>query len=441
MLFVQVGGDSMCKCVYCNSKDLSLSDIISYALTGAKLTKKFVCHEHNKFTNDNFEKVAISNLDFFRSALGLTERKGDNIKYKANLIIEGITIPNVAVSGRSSIYEDKKRLFPVEHDGKKVIIGNVDKLKQKKDVDPNDIKILDMKDLVVSINFSIENLFSSEEMLRTVAKIAYEWYCYSNEINCFIPETYQDIVDCILMKRSVTDFVEIVVDGNLDYALKDICYLGSHGLFQYSDINGYKYVIYNFWGIVYYKIRICNENNPNDNIYNCYDLFLYGIDGEKWKTVFGTYGKSQFLSMDAQQAIKQFHKVYTFKLEQLVKTTVLSLAKTRELVDELRNAVNIYKQPSHDFARLVDYESNERIMTIRLLSFLLEHEKDYNYINSFNENLKALFNVDDTFTVTVDENKEYLKGLLELHKSGTLLSLIERGISFFDEIYSNEKNR
>ena len=160
----------MCKCVYCNSDNITVSDIISYALTGAKLRKRFVCDEHNRFTNDNFESIAISNLDFFRSALGLKERKGDAIRYKANLTIDGITVPNVAVSGRKSIYEDKKRLFPVEHDGKKVIIGNVDKLKQKKGVNVKDIKILDTKDVVVSINFSIDNLFASEEMLRTVAK-------------------------------------------------------------------------------------------------------------------------------------------------------------------------------------------------------------------------------------------------------------------------------
>jgi hypothetical protein len=430
----------MCKCIYCNSEELSVSDIISYALTGAKLTKKFVCHEHNAFTNKNFETTAIANLDFFRSSLGMTERKGNEIKYKANLVIDGITIPNVAVSGRSSIYEDKKRLFPVEHDGKKVIIGNVDKLKQKKGVNAESIEILDMSDVVVSINFSIENLFASEEMLRTIAKIAYEWHCYSNGINYFIPEKYQNIVDCILMKRPVIDFVEIVVDGNLDYALKNICYLGSHGIFEYTDINGYTYVVLNFWGIVYYKIQI-SKGNPNESIYNSYNLFLYGIDGEKWETVFGTCGKSNFISMPAQKAIREYHKVFVSKLEQLVKTTVISLAKMRELTDELKRAIKIYKQPPHDFARLVDYESNERVMIIRLLSFLLENEKDYVFSKSFNENLKVFYEIDDTLTVTVDENKEYLKDLLKLHESESLLGYIERGIVFFDKIYTSEKSK
>lgn len=97
----------MCKCIYCNSDDLSVSDIISYALTGAKLTKKFVCKKHNKFTNDNYEKTTIANLDFIRSSLGLAERKGAEIKYKANVDIDGMFIPNVWVSGN----KDKKRLI------------------------------------------------------------------------------------------------------------------------------------------------------------------------------------------------------------------------------------------------------------------------------------------------------------------------------------------
>ena len=54
-----------------------------------------------------------------------------------------------------------------------------------------------MSDTVVSVTFSIEQLFASDEMLRTIAKIAYEWYCYSNKINSFMPKIYQDIVNCI----------------------------------------------------------------------------------------------------------------------------------------------------------------------------------------------------------------------------------------------------
>lgn len=431
----------MCKCIYCNSEDLSVSDIISYALTGTKLTRRFVCHKHNAFTNDNFEKRAILNLDFFRSSLGLSDRKGAEIKYKANVIIDGITIPNISVSGRKSIYEDKKRLFPTEENGKKVLVGNIEKLKQKKDVVTEEIKLLDMSDVVVSVTFSIEELFASDEMLHTVAKIAYEWFCAVNEINEFVPECYKEIVDCILMEQPIKDVVEIVVDGNLDYALKDICHLGSHGLFEYVDTNGCRYVIYNFWGIIYYKIRICNTGFPNTDICNCYNLYLYNLDGDQSRTVFGTMGKSNFISMPAREAIKQYHKVYSQKLEQLVKTIVLSLRKTKVLVDELRKALYTYKQPPHDFARLVDYEDNDRVMAIRIMFFLLEHEDEYIFDKTYNENLKQLLGIDDTLIFDVEENKIYVKYLLDLHEKSVLSSNIENGLSLFDRIFANEQSK
>lgn len=40
------------KCIYCNAEtDLSVSDIIPAALTGAKLKKRFVCRTHNSFAD------------------------------------------------------------------------------------------------------------------------------------------------------------------------------------------------------------------------------------------------------------------------------------------------------------------------------------------------------------------------------------------------------
>lgn len=51
----------MMKCIYCNSEtELTSSDIITYAITGAKLTKSFVCKTHNAFINDNYEKKICS---------------------------------------------------------------------------------------------------------------------------------------------------------------------------------------------------------------------------------------------------------------------------------------------------------------------------------------------------------------------------------------------
>ena len=171
----------MYKCIYCNSEDLSVSDIISCALTGAKVTRKFVCKYHNKFTNQ-YENIAIKKLNFFRNKIGLTERDGSVIKYTTDLIINGVNINKTSLSDRASLYEDKKRLFHGIHNDKKVLVGNLNKLKQKNGIQEKDIEVLDMHDVVESVTFSIQDLFASEEMLRTIAKTAYEFPVYYKDI-------------------------------------------------------------------------------------------------------------------------------------------------------------------------------------------------------------------------------------------------------------------
>lgn len=428
----------MCKCIYCNSEDLTVSDIISCALTGTKLTRKFVCHEHNSFTNDNFEKAAIAHLEFFRSALGLTERKGTKIKYKADLIIDGISIPNISVSGRASIYDDKKRLFPAEQNGSKVLIGNIDKLKQKKGVKDEEIETLDMSTTTISVKFSLQQLLASDEMLRTVAKIAYEWHCYIHNINSFVSENYQEIVDCILMKKDVSNFVEICVAYDLDVAMSQMCYLGSNGLFEYTGTDGYRYVIFDFWGIILYKIRIYDTHASNLNKHNKLELFLYDVDGGKRKIIFESIGLLQIESKIPEKAIQANHDAYIKKLEELVSTTVLTLRKMRQLVDELKKALLLYEKDPHDFSRLVDYESNNRVNTIKMLLFLSENRKNYSFDKDFSENIKLIYNIEDTIVTTVEDKNVYLKELLKLHDQGKLASAIEEGINFFEQIYSNE---
>lgn len=429
----------MCKCIYCNSTDLSKSDIISYALTGAKLVKKFVCREHNSFTNDHFEKIAISNLNFLRNSLGLTERGGNDIKFKANIIIDGFNIHHTTVSDRAAFYEDKNRLFEVEVDGQKFLIGNIEKLKQKKGVKAEDIKTLDTTDVIINTEFSLDSLLASDVMLKTIAKMSYEWYCYINNINEFEVDKFQDIVNYILMKEQDVDFVEIIVEGNFYMSIQEICSVGTHGIFEYTDIDGYKYVVFVFWGIIAYKVRIFNTNVPNSNIESLYSLHLYGIDGEKANTVFGIMGTATFSSTSALEAIANHHRFFVGKIEELIKTIILTLEKTRKLVDELKKVIVDYKVTSN-FSKLVAYEDDERILIIRILLFLQDNIDKYDFEKNFNQNIKLLYSRGDTLSVHVDEHKEYLNELFVLHDNGTLLESVENAIVIFEEIYAKEKS-
>lgn len=77
----------MCKCIYCNSTDLTISDIISCALTGKKLTRRFVCREHNAFTNYNLSKSFVENIEviFGQENPIFHESSVENTKYIRSL--------------------------------------------------------------------------------------------------------------------------------------------------------------------------------------------------------------------------------------------------------------------------------------------------------------------------------------------------------------------
>ena len=117
-------GDDEMKCIYCNSEDeLTSSDIITYAITGAKLTKSFVCKTHNAFTNDNYEKKFVADLDFFRNQLGLTTRDGKTIQYRADISVDGTEIHNVKLSNRESVYAPKDVVAGTDNDGNKILMA------------------------------------------------------------------------------------------------------------------------------------------------------------------------------------------------------------------------------------------------------------------------------------------------------------------------------
>ena len=423
----------MCKCIYCNSTDdLTVSDIIPYALTGAKLTKKFVCNEHNSFTNDNFEKYVIQNLNFFRNSLGLSERSGRKIKFKADLTISGYQIPNINISDRASIYEDKKRLFGIKKNGKQSYIGNIEVLRRKKGVDENNIELLDNTDVVISTNVSLEKIFSSTIMLLTIAKIAYEWYCYQHNINEFVEKRYQNIVDGILMRNDITNFVEIIIDRNLYIALDEITVYGTHTLFEYVDKVGDVYVVMAFWNVVAYKVKVCSNDNSNTSMTNIYKVFMYNIDGTKDEKEFVVCGICDFLSMPARECIKEFHRAFLSRTEDLLKTLVLTFSKVTALTEELEIAFVRYKQ-SNNFAQLVDYENNKRVTIIQLLELLFDNRMSYDKKKSFNENLHTIYK-QKCVLVDVKENQEYLRHLLKLHENNTLSKYMEKWINNFKQL-------
>lgn len=244
------------KCIYCNSEvELTSSDIITYAITGAKLTRPFVCKTHNSFTNDHYEKKFITDLDFFRNQLGLTTRNGKPIQYKTDLSMGGITLHNVKISNRESIFDPKDVIVGTDKNGNRSLLGPIEKIDK---INEGKATKVDCSRVTCSTNVSADS-FIGFYATHSVAKMAYEWYCYINGIEEFQPE-YKDIVDYILGKTD-GDFVGIIIDSSYYVAIDQLSEIGTNAFFQYDDIDGYRYVIFDFWKVIAYKVRICKSSN------------------------------------------------------------------------------------------------------------------------------------------------------------------------------------
>lgn len=219
-------------------ENLTSSDIISYAITGAKLSKKFVCKAHNAFTNDSYEKQFIAGLDFFRSSLGFLTRDGKPIQFTGDLTVDGIELHDVKLSGREALYNPKQVIAAKNTDGNKALLGSADKLDKIKGI--TNIPV-DVSDVTMHTTISLDSFFG-KEAVHSVAKIAYEWYCYINGIEEY-KEEYADIVGYIL-GESNDEKVKVVADVKYYYPVDQLSEVGTNSLLQYDDSDGYRYVIF-----------------------------------------------------------------------------------------------------------------------------------------------------------------------------------------------------
>lgn len=223
----------MIKCIYCNSEtELTSSDILTYAITGAKLTKSFVCKTHNALTNDKYEKKFVSDLDFFRNCLGLTTRDGKPIQYKADISVDGTKMHNVKLSNKESLYAPKGVIAGIDDNGNKILMAPMDKIKK---IGKGKESTVDISNIIVHKTIEADS-FIGYYAVHSVAKMAYEWYCYINDIEEYKKEN-AEIVEYILGNID-GDFVDIIVDGNYYAAMDKLSEIGTNSFFQYDDING-----------------------------------------------------------------------------------------------------------------------------------------------------------------------------------------------------------
>lgn len=424
------------KCIYCNSgTDLTVSDIIPWALTGAKVQKRFVCHTHNSFTNENYEKAMIKQFDFFRNLVGLSERDGDPVRFTADLTIDGYTFEHTSISDKSSIIGTSKRKFStIGEDEKKIVIGDKKGLLEIKGATEDNIKTINMADVSISARSDLRELFISIQVLHAVAKIAYEWHCFKNNIESYDESKYSDIVSYILTPESNTSPIEVVVDGLTWHLMDSLSRTGTNMLFEYQDGDGYTYVIFGFWDVFLYKVRVCKNSaftvTPL-SFYTIYTAYLFHVDGTKETSTFEIIGTPHILAEANEDGLSRLCPEVKRRLSKLGDRD-LSREYIKGNVEKIKKSLSRYKEGKCSFAELLDYEADDRIISIFILELLSTYRHEYDSSETFNQNMVRILNTDTSFGITKDKKQEILEKYLSMDKAGSFSAMLEESISFFE---------
>lgn len=431
------------KCIYCNSEvELTSSDIITYAITGAKLTKPFVCKKHNAFTNDKYEKKFVADMDFFRNHLGLTTRDGKIIQYKADISVNGRKIHNVKLSNKESLYAPKDVITGTDNDGNKVLMAPFEKLER---ISKGKATLVDISDIVEHKTIEADS-FIGFHAIHSMAKMAYEWYCYINDIEEF-KEDYQEIVDYIL-GNTEQEIVDILINHDYYCMIDQLSEIGTNSIFQYDDIDGFRYVVIDFWKTIAYRIRICKSSKICLKKVRTLPvrLYLYHIDGSKTQQVFSvvvldTNKQTCFETIRPQNITADMWKMFVNRIGKMMFTMVLSVHTLKREVDGLSIKLKKYDAGKIDLMLLLGFEESNILSTIEIISQLYLNKDKYDMTKKFNQNLSIILNLDsDTIVRTSKDKNRFIQLLIDMDSDKILSGYIWNGINFFNQIYENEKN-
>ncbi|SDN33895.1 hypothetical protein SAMN04487897_102560 [Paenibacillus sp. yr247] len=416
------------KCIYCGKEDnLTKSDIIPSGLTNKKILNGNVCSFHNQKINIDAESYVINELNFLRNILGINTRIGNPIVFDAVIEIDDKSFP-AKISTKEQFY--KKNIISAKFNGIKHILGPMEKLKKMK-FKKGTITEIDNNQIFMNATILKTDLFKSEQMLRMVAKIAFEWYCKENNINDMITSFKQTIDYIVNGIKPNFNVVEIVTDLNLYIQLKESLFLGSHSFSITYQRDGEVYVLYSFFGLVIYKV-IITKMHPvfllKDTRTNFYSLSLDGnVQIINTPTLITPYIHSK----DASLALKLINALLSENLQILLTTQLITIKSLEVHVINIEKTISKFDPNSSCddiYFELVGIKEDREITVLFILEQLGKHSDFYNEQRNFNENLKKILNTDEF--IKIDSNQLY-KQLDESHQKGELIQLVKKGISVY----------
>lgn len=420
------------KCIYCNNEsDLSVSDIIPAALTGAKLRKRFVCRYHNGFINDYYERKMISKLDFYRNLIGLTERDGDPVRFKARVEVDGYVVEEKTISDIASILDPKNPFRTEDESGHTVIIGETEQLLRIKGATKERIQPIDMGKVEVSRVDDLRELLISKEVLHAIAKIGYEWHCNRHGIESYDQGKYKDIVEYILTQESEGPLVELVISQFAYVLLDSHARTGSNMAFEYDDEDGFTYVIFSLFGVLMYKVRICCHGKAVLSTTNKNFADFYHVDGSIEGVEFVTMGLNTITSEEPTIGLSRLCMDIKQRFSKLGERD-LSRAYIKNNIEKIKQLLPDYKKGKLTLTQLLDFESQDRVIPVYIIEWLYTHRSEYDANDTFRNNMFRIFQTNDRHVFTKEMKTEVIDRYIDLDQKSQFAEMLDEAIAFFE---------
>jgi hypothetical protein len=424
------------KCIYCgrgesDGIELSVSDIIPDGLTNKTIKNKNVCKiEHNNKFSNKFEAYVINHLEYLRNYLGI-RNKGKKIpRYTAEYEING-SIFTYSLASKKEFYSGN--IIPGKNESGKLLLGAIKNLEKISNFDPEKLKEVYLQDEVTQkINLNL-SLYYSMEMKRLAAKIGYEWFCKVIHINDKFPE-FENIINFILGNDVDENIVSIITDVEMYNMLNDQIELGGHALTIYDDPDGFTYVVFMFFGLVIYKIRIKN-GDVNAADWQQIPFYCIRYDGSVihplWTMMNVSY---KFKSTKAEDGIRILKRTIIKNFSDMISMQIFTLRNFYTNVQEI--SIVLSSLTGDDlYNELLGYKSERTLYAVYVLSRLGQNYESYDFLSTFNTNLKGILETEEKVVFKVDVLYELL---LEEYKLERLIPEVEKGIEIFMESYQKE---
>lgn len=398
-------------CIYCDNKDTTESDIISKFFTRKKLTKKFVCEQHNSLISSKYESAVSKNLTLLRNWFGLESRNhSKEISTEMKIIVDGQTYKPIKCTELNDYFWNNTCL-------------------ESESSNANTLSLMDFEQSKeITVEYTEANVcvneFESLNMKKVIAKVSYEYYCLCNNIFEY-NSNFCRIVDYILSPNCCCEVVEVISDEILNKYIIQSIDMGGICLFLYCDNHGDEFVIFDVWGIVAYKTYIKKANiNHCNQVKNIYAQYL---DGSKCALL---SKNDSFLNVDLpiDGQGKEILKAIKENIKAAYDTVIVSYAYLRPYVAKIKSRLKDSRRSNHE---KIIYLLGFRGKTYRVLYILLsiyKNRKRWEDSKGFNENLHVLFG-----NTTVNMRDSNFRELLSAIDEKFIIETVNNAIAFFEE--------